>query len=518
MSLPQPIVAPAHFKAILITIFFLNIIEYLQSGMIAFAARPIMGEIGSSPEEFGLINAVYASIAVIMIAKQHWMIERLGWRRYIQIALSFFMMGALVCYFSHSFYTFLAGRAIMALGGASFMTSARLLTLLLPVGVLRFVGIRFFVVSMIFGMAGAPFLASLVVTHDSWNMVFILLIVFSVLAWLISTIALPDEIVQPKHRMTQSSPMIFMLLLLGGFSFFYVFRRSSYNFYSNTFMLLLMVFGSLIFLILFFFRLHTRKLDKPLMQIRPVFQNKLFILSTLFSSAFYIVTASSNYVLPLMLQQGLNFSWASIGLYMSFGFSTAFIAWKIFSTYIQRSPMLKKYLLVGGACIAFYGWSLSNLTPQATLSWHILPALLANGFYMIFFMSPVTAAGFRSLRGDDMLFSHAMQLRNIIAQLALSIGVSWGIVFMQWRTTIHFSQVGESFNSFNPNFLSTLDQLTALFSHAMSDNEAQYAALTQLQNQLQQQAILMASIDFFHYVMIFGVVVTIVFLIQRTVK
>src|SRR5699024_12875744 len=93
MSLPQPIVAPAHFKAILITIFFLNIIEYLQSGMIAFAARPIMGEIGSSPEEFGLINAVYASIAVIMIAKQHWMIERLGWRRYIQIALSFFMMG-----------------------------------------------------------------------------------------------------------------------------------------------------------------------------------------------------------------------------------------------------------------------------------------------------------------------------------------------------------------------------------------------------------------------------------------
>lgn len=61
---------------LLVTIFCLNIIEYLQAGMIAFSANPIMGEIGVSPEEFGLINAVYACIAIIMIAQQHWLAAR----------------------------------------------------------------------------------------------------------------------------------------------------------------------------------------------------------------------------------------------------------------------------------------------------------------------------------------------------------------------------------------------------------------------------------------------------------
>jgi len=49
--------------ALLSTILLLTLLEFLQSGMIAFAAGPIMGEIGASPEEFSLTTVAYATAA-----------------------------------------------------------------------------------------------------------------------------------------------------------------------------------------------------------------------------------------------------------------------------------------------------------------------------------------------------------------------------------------------------------------------------------------------------------------------
>lgn len=502
---------------LLVTIFCLNIFEYLQAGMIAFSANPIMGEIGASPEEFGLISAVYACIAIIMIAQQHWMVERIGWRRYIQISLFFSILGAAVCYFSHSFASFLAGRAIMALGGASFMTSARLLTLLLPPGLVRFTGIKVFVVSMTLGMAGAPLLASMVVTHDSWNMLFLILIGCAVVAWVFASFCLPTHIVPEDERLTQSNPMLLGLLFLGGFAFFYVFRRSSYNFYSNALVLLLMLALALICLALFLSRMH-RSQDKPLMQIRPVLQNRLFLISTVFSCAFFIMNAAGNYILPMLLQRGFGFAWSSIGLYMSIGLSMSLLAWVVFSKTVVKSPTLKKYLIPGGLCVVFYGWRLASLTPQASLPLHILPALMANGLFLILVMSPITALGFRSLQQDEVLFSHAMQLRNMIAQLALSLGVTFGTVFMQWRTTAHFSSLGEFYRPDRWPFSDALASLSGVLGRSLNDGSASLAALSQLQQMLLQQATVMAALDYFYGVMIFGVGVTLIFWLQKTVK
>lgn len=490
----------------------------MQSGMIAFAAQPIMGEIGSSTEEFGLVNAVYASVAIIMIAQQHWMVERIGWQRYLQVSLSFFIVGAFICYFSHSFHGFLIGRAVMALGGASFMTSARLLTLILPLTT-RGRGIHAFVMSMIIGMSLAPFTVSWIVSNDRWNMLFLVLIGLALLAIFVGSFSLPKSVPEIHHRMTENSWLNLVLLFLGGSVFFYVFRRSSYQFYSNTALFFVMLIGGAILLVLFFRRLHQReKESKPLMQIRPVIQNRPFIIGMLLSTIFFTMSAANNYILPIMMQQGLGLAWSTIGFYMMIGFSMAYIAWKVFIYTIQRSPKVKPYLMVGSLSIALFGWILSRLTPQADIQYHILPALLINGLFMIFYMTPATIISFSSLKSDDFLFSHAMQLRNIISQLALSIGVSFGILFMQWRTTYHFGRLSENLTEDNSLFNAYFAQLTQLFSAGLSENDAPIAALAQLQQLLIQQSTLMASNNYFYGVMILGSFLFLLFLLQRTIK
>lgn len=94
-------------QLLLLTIFLLNGIEFLQTGMIAFASGPIMGEIGAGPEEFSLVSAAYASVAVLAISQQHWFVERLGWRRFLQYSLSIFMIGAVICGSSQAYGEFL---------------------------------------------------------------------------------------------------------------------------------------------------------------------------------------------------------------------------------------------------------------------------------------------------------------------------------------------------------------------------------------------------------------------------
>lgn len=93
------------------TIFLLSLTEFLQAGMTAFAAAPIMGELGIGPEEFSLVAAVYASVAILAISMQRWFVERIGARRFVQISAAISVLGSLLCATSVDLQSFLAGRA-----------------------------------------------------------------------------------------------------------------------------------------------------------------------------------------------------------------------------------------------------------------------------------------------------------------------------------------------------------------------------------------------------------------------
>src|SRR6185437_6065643 len=109
------------------TIAALTAIEFLQLSMTAFAAAPIMGELGMSPEDFSLANAVYASVAILAISMQRWFVERIGGRRFIRCATAISILGSVLCATSDDFAAFLLGRIVMAIGGGALFTSARMI-------------------------------------------------------------------------------------------------------------------------------------------------------------------------------------------------------------------------------------------------------------------------------------------------------------------------------------------------------------------------------------------------------
>ena len=154
------------------TIAVLTAIEFLQLSMTAFAAGPIMGELGLTPEDFSLIAAVYASVAILMISMQRWLVERLGGRLVIHCAAAISMLGSVLCATSTGFGSFLLGRIVMAIGGGALFTSARMIIHHLLAGPRRFTGIRALGTSLALSIAAGPWIAAEAVSMETWSAIY----------------------------------------------------------------------------------------------------------------------------------------------------------------------------------------------------------------------------------------------------------------------------------------------------------------------------------------------------------
>jgi MFS family permease len=504
---------PRHPRLLLLTIFLLTATEYLQSGMIAFGAGPIMGEIGAAPEEFSLISAIYACVAVAVISKQRWLAERLGWRRFVLCSLAIFGCGAAVCGTSDSTAQFLAGRVVMALGGGTFMTSSRLLVNLFPPSPARFTGIKFFATALAVGSSSGAFLASVAVSHDGWQWIFAILIGLAILTVVLSMICLPAEV--PPHELrTQSHPVLLMALVAGTFFVLYAFQRSYYDFYSDLTMLVAAAALGLMALGYFVRGMHAG--ERPLLHIRELHNKRYWTGVTLFTFC-YALMGATNYMLPAVLQRGLGFAWEAIGPVQAAGLAATVLTWAVMSLVLPKRPAAKKYYLVGFLALAAFGWRISSLSPQADLWTDFVPALACYGVFVMLVLATTAMHTFREVQHHETVFSHAQQVKNMLAQFGSSLGIAVATAALQARTAAHYTALNGRFVAGDPAYGQALHTLTeSLAQHGAAQPGA--IATASLAQALGQQATLLAGLDYFWVVGFVGLAGAVVMLGQRVLK
>jgi MFS family permease len=507
------IAPPRHPRLLLLTIFLLTATEYLQSGMIAFGAGPIMGEIGAAPEEFSLVSAIYACVAVGAIAKQRWLAERLGWRRFVLCALAFFVCGAAICGTSDSYHQFLVGRVVMALGGATFMTSARLLVNLFPPSPARFTGIKFFATALAVGSSSAAFLASMAVTYDGWQWIFGLLIALAVVIAVLCLICLPAE-VAPHALRSQSHPVLLMALVAGTFFVLYAFQRSYYDFYSDATMLA--AAAGLGVLTLYYFVHAMHRGERPLLHLREMRSRRLWSGVALFTFC-YALMGATNYMLPALLQRGLGFAWEAIGPAQAAGLAGTIVTWFVMARLLPTRPAAKKYYLVGFLALALFGWRVGSLGPEANLWTDFVPLLACYGMFIMLVLATTAMHTFREVQHHETVFSHAQQLKNMLAQFGSSLGIAIATATLQGRSAAHYTALNARFAAGDPAYVEALHTLTASFAQ---HGAAQPAALAgaSLAQMLGQQATLLAGLDYFWAVGCIGVAGALVMVVQRVLK
>lgn len=392
------------------TIFMLALTEFLQSGMTAFAAAPIMGEVAIGPEEFSLIAAVYASLAILAISLQRWWVERVGGQRFTQAGAVVCVAGALVCASSRSFSSFLLGRALMALGGGAFFTASRMIIQHRLAGSARFVGIRCLATGLAVGIAAAPWLAATAVAQSHWSAMYLLLAALGTVVFVLATLALDGGPRDVPQRRSAAQPWQQLLLLGASFGLLYALQRLYYDFYSNTVAVLLVLAGALAALALYLHAQHRHA--EPLLRVREMWSPRFLAGLALFGFA-YLVLGANNYVVPMLLQRALGFGWQTVGLVEALGLGAALLTWDVMSRLLPRYPSPGKFLVTGFLALAASGALLTQLNTGADLWRHVLPALALNSVFLLTVLPVSAMQTFRGVEHDESVFSHAQQLKNM---------------------------------------------------------------------------------------------------------
>ena len=509
--------SPAPFprmKLLLATIFTLTVIEFLQSGMLAFGATPVSGQINASPEEYSIVTAAYATVAITAIAKMRWFIERLGWRRFILLSIAFFITGASISALATSFPQFLLGRVVMGMGGAAFMTSARMLVNLIPPSPARIKGIVAFALGLSCGVSAAPWVVAQFVSADWWNGIFLLLGALALLAAVLAAIALPDEpLPEDSHTHAHFGP----LLVMAGGSFLALFavQRALYDFYSALPYLAVLAAAGVAAVAWFAWHQHAH--ERPLLRLRQLARRRYITALAVFTVG-YMVLGANNTMLPALVQRALGFPWHIAGTIQAIGMTASIAAFFLKLRIIRTAPSPQKFYVAGFGALALFGWLLSNLTMDANLWRHVLPAISLYGMFIVLILATTAIHGFTEFQDDPVAFFHAQQVKNMLAQFGSALGVAGANLLLQWRTAEHYAVLNRRFVNGDVEMGRQLEQLTAWFSSAQGPQAAAQLALSQLAQTLNQQAALLAQLEYFRLLVFVGLGLAALMAWQRTLS
>jgi DHA2 family multidrug resistance protein len=475
--------------------------DFLQIGVVAFNAAPIMGAIGAAPEEYSLVATIYAVLAIGMISMHRWLIERLGWRRLLLGASAFFALGALVCAASGSLFQFGLGRALMALGCSSFFTAGRVLVNHIPPSPRRFTGIRFFASGLAWGIVSGPVLASTALALSSWRAAFVALLVPAALIAVLAARTSDDRRPAPEGR-SQAHSIGLLALMGGSFLLLHALQRSGFDFFADA--MGFYVGAALAVPVLWLFvRIDTGR-ARPLIRFGELAQLRYGVGLGLFGVG-YLVLGANNVMLPLLLQKAYGLPLEVVGRYLAIGGLGSVATVIVLVRLLPRSQGPTRYYLAGFCALLLCGWQLSHLSETANPMLSVLPALMCNGAFVILLLATTAMQTFQTLQQDEAIFSHANQVKNMLAQFGIAAGTALATLCMQWRSTVRFARLNESLSASNPALQQTMETLTRFFAATQDPVSAPQMAFAHIALQTAQEATLMAALDYFFVLTLFAV-------------
>jgi MFS family permease len=399
-------------------------VEFLETGMVMFAASQIMAGLGITPGGFALSYSLYAATSIFMLYHHQWMVERLGYRRFVLLSLLVFALGAVLCATADGLTGFAVGRAIQGLGGATFFTAGRMAINELPASA-RFAGLLTFIGSLLGAMALAPLTAALLLASGGWSALFwSVLPQVAVVAWLAAP-QLTTAVTPPAQRSEEHWGWL-VWLALGLFGLQYAIQTLPAELETAGIQPASWLgLASLAVLTAFAWRQWRR--DRPLIDYRSLWQWRYLLGITLYFCG-YVMAGSSGFLLPIFLQHGLGLSLAgSAGVLFLCQCVTVVVA-LLHAVLARRNPRLRLFLLLGvllfgGGCL-WLGLAGGSANWQSLL-WPMLLCAAAIPLYL----GPVAFGTFAELAPKA--FSHGYQVKNIVRQLGLSSSIAVSTVLLQ---------------------------------------------------------------------------------------
>jgi len=446
-----------HIPWSLIVVIIIGTFMAVLNGSIVNVALPrIMVLFNTTADNIQWVLTCYTMALGCVMPVAGYLSDRFGYKRTYFLALALFTAGSALCGLAWNLNSLIAARIIQAVGGG----------IMQPLGMAYAMRVvprqRMGVVMGVWGIAAmaapaiGPTLGGYLVEYVNWRLIFYIMVPVGIFnLWLARRLMQETPLIKGKNfdiwGVISSTIGLFCLLLA-------ISQGNKYGWGSPYIVSLF----SLALIALSFFIYNELTHPEPLLELR-LFKNYLYTISTFVGIALNIGMFGAMFLLPLLLQSVLGQTAMKTGLILlPAALSTAVmmpISGRIYDKYGGRV-----IVPVGLAIVTLTTYAMctfSDLTPYSVMIFW----LVLRGMGMGLSMMTVTTLGMITIPLH--LVSRASALRNVILQVAASLGIAMFTLVMQNRQIFHYDNL---MNSVNLSSTDGLSLQAALQQIAISQN------------------------------------------------
>ena len=181
-----------------------------------------------------------------------------------------------------------------------------------------------------------------------------------VVAFVLASCSLDNDLRGYEEGRSDWNPWLQVLLVGGSFGLLYALQRFYYDFYGDALSVAaLLVRGAC-------WRWSSTRITsaapQPLLHLGPMLHPRYIAGLALFLFG-YLMLGANNYVMPVMLQRTLGYSWATVGHFEAMGALAAVATFAMVAKLLPKHPAPRKFWITGFLALALFGILLARFDP-----------------------------------------------------------------------------------------------------------------------------------------------------------
>lgn len=436
-------------KGILLTILIFGcFLSTLNQTLLNVALSSLMDVFDVTATTVQWISTGFMLINGILIPITAYLMKRFTTRQLFISAMSFLLIGSIICAAAPSFSLLLIGRMIQAAGAGIIMPLMMSVVLAIFPVEKRGSAMGLLGLAMIFAPAIGPTLAGFVVEYHSWRWLFIGLIP---LVLIVIALAL-KYLVNVSETSKSKLDVISVLLSTVGFGLIlYGFSSAGSKGWDDVIVILTLGIGVVVTAV---FCLRQIKSDDPLLNL-SVFKNKVFTMTSLINVLITMMMYADMILLPIYLQNGRGFTAFDAGLLLLPGaLVNAFMSPVTGKLYDRFGA--KPLFIIGLLFIIPSMWAVTDLSESTTYT-YLMIRTIGLRIGLSFITMPLNTAGLNAL--PKQLGTHGTAVNNTVRQIAGAIGTAVVITIYTVQATSHATTVLLNNPSTTPDILKSLTSI-----------------------------------------------------------
>ncbi|MEK5182648.1 DHA2 family efflux MFS transporter permease subunit [Paenibacillus odorifer] len=436
-------------KGILLTILIFGcFLSTLNQTLLNVALSSLMDVFDVTATTVQWISTGFMLINGILIPITAYLMKRFTTRQLFISAMSFLLIGSILCAAAPSFSLLLIGRMIQAAGAGIIMPLMMSVVLAIFPVEKRGSAMGLLGLAMIFAPAIGPTLAGFVVEYHSWRWLFIGLIPLVIIV-----IALAFKyLVNVSETSKSKLDVVSVLLSTVGFGLIlYGFSSAGSKGWDDVIVILTLGIGVVVTAV---FCLRQIKSDDPLLNL-SVFKNKVFTMTSLINVLITMMMYADMILLPIYLQNGRGFTAFDAGLLLLPGaLVNAFMSPVTGKLYDRFGA--KPLFIIGLLFIIPSMWAVTDLSESTTYT-YLMIRTIGLRIGLSFITMPLNTAGLNAL--PKQLGTHGTAVNNTVRQIAGAIGTAVVITIYTVQATSHATTLMQNNPSATPEIFKSLTSI-----------------------------------------------------------